>query len=205
MIDLSTTTKNLNSTIHLSEEFKLDVQWWCDFLPTWNGSASMLQSSWISSPDMELYTDASAKHGYGIFYKGHWISAPWPNQITENNYSIAWMELLPILLSCLIWGHLWATQRVLFHCDNMSVVQIWKKGSSACPRIMNLIRRIFFTAASRNFHVMIVHIEGVNNDIADCLSRQQIPKFRKLVPSADSQATNPPDLHTLDYSISEYQ
>ena len=197
MIDLSTSTKELNGTIQLSHAFRLDVKWWCDFLPTWNGSASMLQSQWSPSPDMELFTDASATLGYGIYYKGHWIAESWPETVINNKPSIAWMELLPILLSCLIWGHLWAGQRILFHCDNMSVVHIWKKGSSACPHIMNLVRRIFFTAATHNFHVMVSHIEGTNNDIADSLSRQQITRFRQLAPSADQHPTTSPELHSL--------
>nr|XP_006821268.1 PREDICTED: uncharacterized protein LOC100371933 [Saccoglossus kowalevskii] len=198
MIDISMTATSLSQVITLTDEFWHDVQWWCDFLPSWNGTASLLNPNWIPSPEFELFTDASATLGYGAFYKGHWFANTWPTFITNDPlYSIAWKELLPILLSSLIWGHLWYGLRIRFHCDNISVVQIWKKGSSSCPRIMQLVRLLFFTAASNNFHVMISHISGFNNDIADSLSRQQILRFQRLTPQADRVPTKTPDLCTL--------
>ncbi|XP_077977480.1 uncharacterized protein LOC144433042 [Glandiceps talaboti] len=199
MIDLSTTASKIQERIHLTSEFRCDIQWWNDFLPTWNGSASMLESTWTVAADMELFTDASATLGYGIFFKGRWISSQWPHPIATNNkLSIAWKELLPILLACLIWGHQWHGKRIQFHCDNLSIVNIWKKGSSRCPLIMRLVRRLFFTAAMNNFHVMIVHVKGTNNDIADSLSRQQLHRFRLLAPHADQEPTATPDLNRLD-------
>uniref|UniRef100_A0ABM0MR98 Uncharacterized protein LOC102804302 n=1 Tax=Saccoglossus kowalevskii TaxID=10224 RepID=A0ABM0MR98_SACKO len=68
MIDLSTTTPHLTQIINLSDEFRLDVTWWCNFLPSWNGTASFLQPTWTAAPDMHLYTDASATIGCGAFF-----------------------------------------------------------------------------------------------------------------------------------------
>ena len=100
--------------------------------------------------------------------------------------SIAWQELYAIMVAAMAWGHLWYGQHILFHCDNLAVVDIWRKHSSKIPYIMCLIRNLYFIAASNHFHVCVFHIQGVNNTIADALSRNKThhllvpgPKYRK--------------------------
>ena len=100
--------------------------------------------------------------------------------------------MYPILVACSIWGHRWHGRRVLFHCDNQTVVHIWKKGTTRCPDIMQLVRSIFYEAAKGNFHVMIAHVSGIDNSIADALSRLQMERFRALVPEADAGPTPVP-------------
>ena len=121
MIDLSTTVSHLNSKITLSDEFRLDIQWWCNFLPTWNGSASLLDATWTPSPDIQLFTDASGTIGCGGYYAGQWFTIQWPPHLT---LSIEWKEMYPIFVACSIWGDSWHGSRVLFHCDNETVFNI---------------------------------------------------------------------------------
>jgi predicted alpha/beta hydrolase len=54
---------------------------------------------------------------------------------------------------------------------------------------MKLVRSLFFIAAKRNFHVLIRHIPGSDNSIADSLSRMQMERFRELAPLAAPTAT----------------
>ena len=75
------------------------------------------------------------------------------------------------------WGHLWACKNVLFHCDNQAVVDIWKIGTTKSSDIMALVRMLYFCAAKYNIHVVITHIAGVNNTIADVLSCFQLTHF----------------------------
>ncbi|CAH3020178.1 unnamed protein product, partial [Porites evermanni] len=86
--------------------------------------------------DIELFTDASGSLVYGIFYMGHWIANPWPPVL--QNRSIQLKELYPIALACLLWGHQWTGKKLLFHCDNQAVMDIWASGSSRDPPIMHL-------------------------------------------------------------------
>ena len=77
------------------------------------------------------------------------------------------------------------TQKVLFHhCDNQAVVDIWKTGTTESSDIMALVHMLYFCAAKYNIHVIITHIAGVNNAIADALSRFQVTRFRQLSPHA---------------------
>jgi len=57
---------------------------------------------------------------------------------------------------------------------------------------MALIRLLYFCAARHNIHVFVTHIAGVNNSIADALSRFQVSRFRQLAPQAASQPENIP-------------
>ena len=55
---------------------------------------------------------------------------------------------------------------------------------------MTLVQTLYFCAARYNMHIMITHITGTNNCIADAISRFQMDRFRSLAPQAKSQ-TNP--------------
>ena len=136
---------------------------------------------------MELFTDASGSLGYGIFYMGHWLADRWPPELRDR--SIQWHELYPIALACLLWGHQWSGKKLLFHCNNQAIVDIWASGTSRDPLIMHLVRSIFFSAATNNYTVLVTHIVGTNNSIADSLSRLQISRFRRLAQTADFEPT----------------
>lgn len=49
---------------------------------------------------------------------------------------------------------------------------------------MALVRKTFLIAARNNFTLKIVHIAGMDNSIADSLSRLQVHRFRQLAPTA---------------------
>ena len=49
---------------------------------------------------------------------------------------------------------------------------------------MELVRRLFFVASSHNFTVVLQHIPGTDNAIADVLSRMQMTRFWSLAPLA---------------------
>lgn len=54
---------------------------------------------------------------------------------------------------------------------------------------MHLVRALLFIAARHNFHVVIRHIPGIDNSIADSLSRLQLSRFHTLAPQADPLPT----------------
>ena len=122
--------------------------------------------------------------------KGQWLNGYWPPTVSDR--SIPWKELYPIALSCLIWGQQWRGKKLLFHCDNQSVVDIWAKGSSCDPLFMHLVWSIFFCAAPDQFSVLVSHIRGTDNSIADALSHFQMSRFRYLAPQVDLEPTAVP-------------
>ena len=63
LIDLSTTARKLHHHITLNAEAHKDIQWWLDFLPTWNVISIFPDDNWTPASDLLTFTDASSKIG----------------------------------------------------------------------------------------------------------------------------------------------
>ena len=190
MIDLSNTVARLHHHISLTTEAYLDIRWWIDFLPSWSGTSLILNTRWIPSSALNLYTNASGMHGWGAYWNGRWIQSHW--SLSQDNMDITWKELFAIVVAVHTWGSSWSRQKILFHCDNRAVVGIWDKGSTCAPHTMGLVRLLYFCASRYNINVCVTHIAGICNDIAgicndiaDSLSRFQMDKFRMLAPRSE--------------------
>ena len=146
---------------------------------------------------MHLFTDASGAVGCGGVFGTAWFQVRWPVWLLEAKPSIAVFELLPVLVACAVWGKNWHGKRILFHSDNTTVVTVWAKMSSPNVIIMNIIRRIFFIAAQNNFTLRIVHISGVDNSLADALSRFSNERFFAQHPTADRTGVSAD--HTIEF------
>ena len=157
LIDLNMTVEHFHH-IHISQEFQPDIIWWQDFLPTWSGSSLILNTHWTISPSMNLYTDASGSEGRGAFWSSWWLQSHWsPAQSVKP---ILWKELFAIVNAVNTWGHQWAEQKILFHCDNEAVVEIFAKGSTHDPETMALVRLLYFCAACYDINVVITHLRN---------------------------------------------
>lgn len=133
-----------------------DIDRWQRFLLPWNGHAIIPGPHGTRAPNLELFTDASGSIGYGIVYAGHWIADPWPPQ------SINPMEkALPIALASLLRVDHWSGKKLLFHCDNQAVVDIWASGSSWDTLTMHLVRSILFSAATNHFIVLSLTLSAL--------------------------------------------
>ena len=183
LLDSAHSVDGLEESIPLTQDTAKDVDWWLQFSSHWNGIAFFLDPTWTPAHQFQLYTDAAGNLGYGAYWDGEWFSQPWPSHLTSK--SIEWKELYAIVIACETWGSQWSGKRLLFHCDNEAVVHVWESGLSRCPDLMDLVRALFFAAARNNFHVLIRHIPGIDNSIADSLSRLQLPRFRSLAPHAN--------------------
>ena len=171
--------------IFLNNDFRKDVVTWQLFLSHWNGVSLFLPPYSEPSPQIHLFTDASGAIGYGAFFNNLWFQGGWlPEHFlnTSMGISITWQELFPIYLACMVWGPLWANRRICFHCDNQAVVAILSSKSSRIPRVMNLILLITFQTLKYNFTFTAKHVPGLDNSIADSLSRFQVSRFLLLAP-----------------------
>ena len=88
-----------------------------------------------------------------------------------------------------IWGNEWAGKRITFHSDNQAVVGALNKCRSPSLAINALIRKLAVIACKVSFAFNAVHVPGVENGIADALSRFQMPRFCALAPDADPLPT----------------
>ena len=185
MINLSKSVISLSRSVRLNIGFRRDLHWWSLFLASWNGRSFFRWPEWSPPSDFQLSSDASGSFGYGAFFNGRWFYGPWaPAQVSRH---ITYKELYPILLASVVWGPLWSTRWVLFQCDDEMVVSIINSGTSCDDDVMHLLRCLVYVAMQFNFVIWAVHIFGVQNVLADALSRFKLQVFHQLAPLANPE------------------
>ena len=189
LIKLSTTVKELHHYIKLTNECRLDLNMWYKFLNGWNGKSFFLDPDFTNAADIELFTD-STMSGFGGIYKNKWFQGYFPQELlSQNEISMALLELYPIVMAVVLWGDNWTGKRILFNCDNAATVDIIKKGRSKVPLIMKFMRKLTWCSAKGNFLICASHIPGIFNAKADALSRFQMSRFRQIARHADLHPT----------------
>ena len=187
LLDAATSVKKLFYHVSLDKDCKADIKMWQYLLTNWNGISFFLDNHITKAHDMYLFTDAAGSKGFGGFYQNQWFNGAWTTELsgfTNDQISIAFQELYPVVVAAILWGHCWARKRILFYCDNQATVHIINKGRSKSPVIMRLMRRLVITAGINNFAFLAEHLPGSQNSIADALSRFQMSRFRLLAPNA---------------------
>ena len=105
LIDLSCSVTRLHHHIGITNDTRLDLQWWLNFLPGWSGTSLILDSEWTISSAMHLFTDASGSKGWEAFWTNKWLQAEWSSE--QVMHDIVWKELYAIVCTVNTWGHNW--------------------------------------------------------------------------------------------------
>ena len=173
--------------IRLDKEFKFDCEVWRCFL---DGPVAQVAtrpmvdlSSTLLATQLKFYSDASAneKLGFGAVFNNQWIFSQWPpNFIKDCEPSIAYLELYAFCAAVLTWGFQIKNARVIIFCDNISVVHMINTLTSKCKNCMYLIRLLTLSGLVDNRRVYARHVPGVNNEMADSLSRLPATKVLAL-------------------------
>ena len=159
----------------LSKDFHSDLYWWHTFVTSWNGISFLQAAHGDPTPQVTIQIDALGTLGCRAFCKGRWLQWQWP----EEWFPIPIMakEMVPIVLSCAVWGCQLAHKTVLFQCDNTGVVAAVKKGTAKEELVMYLLRSLWFFVAHFDISVSIEHIAAAANQTADQLSRYNMQTF----------------------------
>ena len=124
-----------------------------------------------------------------------WPAADAEGHLRLREESIALQELLPIVLACAMWGRQWRNAQCLVHCDNRGVVELVNAGYSRVSQLMHMLRCLFFIRARFQMDVVVFHVPGVENTLADAISRNNLPLLFAQVPAAAYNRTEiPPQL-----------
>ena len=169
--------KRLSHFTRLTKDFHSDLRWWHLFATHWNG----LSLFDCSLPDHVISTDASGLWGCGAVFGTQWMQMAWSMEWFRKD--IMAKELVPIVLSCAVWGPLLSGTRVEFKWDNSSVVDSVNKGSSKEPTVMHLLRCLWFFSAYFDIKITASHIPGTLNTAADKLSTNQSREFLQSNPN----------------------
>ena len=179
LIDLSITACKLHHHITLNAEARKDIQWWLDFLPTWNGISIFPDDNWTPASDLLTFTDASSKIGNEAYCKKDWFCGAWPSHL--QGQCIQWKELFTIYLACDVWGR--------------------SAQSSKSKDLMDLAGKIFLISVTHNFLVKFQHVPGSNNPIADFYLVYRCKSFENW-PQTQSQIQQLSRNTCFDFNVS---
>ena len=150
-----------------------------------------------------IYVDASLT-GFG----GHWDNNVYATPIYHcpSESSIVHLEMLNILVALRTWAPQLTYKKVQLFCDNWAVVQVVHSGRGRDAFLNACLRNIWLETASHDIELRVTHIRGIDNIIADILSRSysETPSRNLEASIAISQATKyyiPPHRFLLDFSI----
>ena len=129
MIDLLSKASHPSNRIRLTVAFRKDIHWWQTFLTSWNGCSFFYQDTWLPNSSLELFTDASHA-AFGAYFAGEWFSCSFSAHRIPLSRSITFKELYAITAAVSPWAPSLASQNVMFHCDNQSVVHILSSGTN---------------------------------------------------------------------------
>ena len=104
-----------------------------------------------------------------------------------RNYPIVHLEILNIVVALKVWGSLWKDHIIEVKCDNMAVVEVLNIGRARDLMLATSARNIWLLTSMNNIELVVTHIPGVTNIVADLLSRWQgshhdITKLNDLIP-----------------------
>ena len=170
LINLLPQVKEQHHYITLNREVKLDLATWYTFLKQYNGITFFRSLNIIDSSTLNMCSDAS-HIGFGATFRSHWIQSAYPEQ--WKTYHITLLELYPVYVMLVIFGHTLTNRTVRFWCDNISVCYILNKLTSKDSHIMSIIRKLIICLVKYNVHIIASYIPGTQNTICDKLSRFQ--------------------------------
>ena len=191
LINLSIGVAKLHYHVKINAAAKADLAMWSEFLQRYNGVSFFINERRLTNASLCLYTDAAGSSGYGAIYGKKWFYGSFPDSWKKAN--IVFLELFPIVIALMTWGHLWKNHSIVFCTDNQALVAIINKQSSKHLSVMFLVRKLVLQSLSMNIHFLAQHVPGQSNSLADALSRFQVSRFRRLAPHAEEVPTELPE------------
>ncbi len=189
--DLIATVVREDRRVRLNVEARADLEWWYQFGTGWNGTALMQEVP--SDPRYEVVSDASGSWGCGAEWSGKWFQLSWNEAQNAKEWSIMPKELLPIVIAAVVWGEQWKGSTIKAWCDNSAVVATIRTGSCKEKRAMHLRRCLAFVEAVRSVTIGADHIKGVDNVVADALSRDKLEVALSYMQAPEERPTEIPE------------
>lgn len=126
LINLTFGLTNPKSYIRLNKESRADLETWAMFIGHYNGRSVFVDSAWLSSDHLSLYTDASGSLG----------------AVLGSQYQVCIIDMFPIVLALEVWSVHFINKNVFFLSDSMAVVEVINKKSCRDKSLMKLLRRL---------------------------------------------------------------
>ena len=148
-----------------------------DVTTFWKGlvpdSHAEMDASSSTLSGIHVYTGDADKGAAGLWYKDKRHVHPFPAEHQPPHRSSNFRELSTALIGLEQWGELFRKQRVLYRSDNTTTVAIINKGGTTAPDLLPVAEEIISAARHYDVDLAAAHIPGVQNGLADRLSRHR--------------------------------
>lgn len=179
---------NKKKRFRLPQCIRRDLDWWRAFMKTFNGCATIIRYNFGNGP--MIWTDACST-GYGVYSTDDWQAGPfdsdkcleclddkhqhWRNVnkpiICEKDDNVNLWELIAVWQAIHRLAPIHTNCHVVIASDNTQVVAMINGDRSCNLSCLELLREIFWLSAIHNVYITARFIPGVQNIIADKLSR----------------------------------
>ena len=102
MYNIAAKVQEMDYYTRLNKEFRSDLYWWHTFVTSWNGTSFLQIALGDPTPQVIILIDALGTGGCGAFFKGKWLQWQWSEEWLP--ILITAKEMVPIVLSCAVWG-----------------------------------------------------------------------------------------------------
>lgn len=165
---LLSTKASWQDVLTLDEASANDLDWWYDSLVAWNGRAYSSRQS--NKPVVQIATDAS-QTGYGgtILHTKYSAQGFWPNSIATrcSNYR----EILAVYLTLVSFKEIVKGHTVQILSDNVATVSYLVCMGGPSRQLSEIASNIWGFAIQNNISLSAKYLQGIQNKVADGLSR----------------------------------
>ena len=110
--------------------------------------------------------------GMGVVCGTDWFYVDWAADAPDiHSLHINHKEMAAIVVAARRWGTQWEGKQVTVFTDNQTAMHIINRGTSANPRVMELIRELFWLSVIYNFSLSASYLKGEHNIFADTVYR----------------------------------
>ena len=148
--------------IYPVEGFCIDVLWFLKYLNSSNGVIRFCKGpvAYIA------HVEPTLTHIGGVLG-----SRVYAVDIPFKDLAITQCEMYNIVVAAKLWGHEWENKVVNIKCDNESAVAVCSTGKTRNDFFNICLFNLWLITAKYNIELRVSHIKGVDNTVADVLSR----------------------------------
>ena len=164
-----------------------------------NGKNGMIMPK--PTMDTAILVDSTLTGG-GAHFGANWYFAEFTPKITADR-SISDLEMLNAVVAIAQWADKLEGHYVHLRCDNAAAVSVLQTGRGRSPFLLACARVAWRLTARFKFHLVVSHIAGRDNDLADRLSRCHVnnPARLAMIEEAASHGATLVQLCESDFDI----
>ena len=195
--------RSKRAKLHPPPDILADVSWIRFLLPR---IPAMIPLSSPTPTDINWWGDASSSYGIGVVIGHRWAMWQWAPDFRvgpRQAFDIGWAEAVAVELGlrmALLLGLVGlasnAPGNFLVRSDNEGVVTVLRKGRSRSKTTNQILKHVYLLQAEAGILLHPVYVPSRLN-IADALSRGDIPSFLRGFPSATSRMFMPLPDHLI--------